>query len=226
MCWVFLLHREQDFCNFCCKPSKIKFCIEGVSVGEICNTLQDSNEGDLSPHTSQTIYFSKTNENKRSDKEAPMGEVVELESGIEPLSIIFINIRRHSVLSCWRHQMETFSALLGICARNSPVTGEFPAQRPVTQSFDAFFDLRLNKRLSKQSWGWWLETPSRPLWRHHNALSDQRYTYRQKKDPCSGSEYVTYLRLDILREQYSCSFYDTGGKRSNERFFAYTICLS
>ena len=35
------------------------------------------------------------------DKEAPMGEVVELESGIEPLSIIFINIRRHSVLSCW-----------------------------------------------------------------------------------------------------------------------------
>ena len=48
--------------------------------------------GDLSPHTSQTIYFSKTNENKRSDKEAPMGEVVELESGIEPLSIIFINI--------------------------------------------------------------------------------------------------------------------------------------
>ena len=56
-----------------------------MSVGEICNTLLDSNEGDLSPHTSQTIYFSKTNENKRSDKEAPMGEVVELESGIEPL---------------------------------------------------------------------------------------------------------------------------------------------
>ena len=43
MCRVFLLHREQDFCNFCCKPSKIKFCIEGVSVGEICNTLLDSN---------------------------------------------------------------------------------------------------------------------------------------------------------------------------------------
>ena len=101
MCRVFLLHREQDFCNFCCKPFKIKFCIEGVSVGEICNTLLDSNEGDLSPHTSQTIYFSKTNENKRSDNEAPMGEVVELDSGIEPLSIIFINISRHSVLSCW-----------------------------------------------------------------------------------------------------------------------------
>ena len=46
--------------------------------------------------------------------------------------------------------METFSALLAICAGNSPVTGEFPVQRPVTQSFDVFFDVRLNKRSSKQ----------------------------------------------------------------------------
>ena len=43
--------------------------------------------------------------------------------------------------------METFSALLAICAENSPVAGEFSAQRPVTWSFDVFFDLRLNKRL-------------------------------------------------------------------------------
>ena len=57
--------------------------------------------------------------------------------------------------SWWRHQMELFSALLAICAGNSPVPGEFPAQRPVTRSFDVFFDLRLNKRLSKQSWDWW-----------------------------------------------------------------------
>ena len=64
--------------------------------------------------------------------------------------------------------METFSALLALCAGNSPVPGEFPAQRPVTRSFDVFFDLRLNKRLSKQSWGWWFKTPSRPLWRHCN----------------------------------------------------------
>ena len=47
----------------------------------------------------------------------------------------------------WRHQMETFSALLAICAGNSPVPGEFPTQRPVTQSFDVNFDLRPNKRL-------------------------------------------------------------------------------
>ena len=39
--------------------------------------------------------------------------------------------------------METFSALLAICAGNSPVSGEFPAQRPVTRSFDVFFDVRV-----------------------------------------------------------------------------------
>ena len=49
-------------------------------------------------------------------------------------------------------------------------TGEFPTQSPVTRSFDVFFDLRPNKQLSKQSWGWWFETPSRPLWRHCNDM--------------------------------------------------------
>ena len=46
---------------------------------------------------------------------------------------------------------------------------EFPTQRPVTRSFDVFFDLRLNKQLSKQSWGWWFERLSRPLWRQCNG---------------------------------------------------------
>ena len=46
---------------------------------------------------------------------------------------------RHRIVAWWRHQMETFSALLAICAGNSPVSGEFPAQRPVTRSFDVFF---------------------------------------------------------------------------------------
>ena len=53
---------------------------------------------------------------------------------------------------------------------NSSVTGEFPAQRPVTWSFDVFFHLRLIIRLSKQSRGWWFETPSRPLWRHCDVI--------------------------------------------------------
>ena len=51
----------------------------------------------------------------------------------------------------WHHEMETLSALLALCAGNSPATGEFPAQRPVTRSFDVFIDLHLNKRFSKQS---------------------------------------------------------------------------
>ena len=48
-------------------------------------------------------------------------------------------------------------------------TGEFPSQRPVTMSSDVFFDLRLNKRSSKQSRRWWFETPSCPSWRHRSA---------------------------------------------------------
>ena len=70
----------------------------------------------------------------------------------------------------WRHQMEAFSALLSFCAGNSPVTGEFPTQRPVTRSFDVFFVLGLNQHLSKQLRRRWFETSSRSLWRHINAM--------------------------------------------------------
>ena len=66
--------------------------------------------------------------------------------------------------------MKTFPALQAVCAGNSAVTGEMPAKRPVTGSFDVFVDLHLNKRLSKRWWCWWFETPSRPLWRHCNDL--------------------------------------------------------
>ena len=57
--------------------------------------------------------------------------------------------------------MATFSVLLALGAGNSSVAGEFTTQRPVTQSCDVFFDLRLNTRLSKQWWGWYLRC-------HHN----------------------------------------------------------
>ena len=77
----------------------------------------------------------------------------------------------HHPYTWWRHQMEPFSALLVLCAGKSPVSGEFPSQRPVTRSFGVFFYLRVNKRLSKQSWGWWFETLSRSLWRHRNDAS-------------------------------------------------------
>ena len=79
--------------------------------------------------------------------------------------------------SWWRHQMEAFSTLLAICAGNSPVPGEFPAQRPVTRSFEVCFYLRLNKRFSKHSWGWWFETQSHPLWRHSNDKNTITLSY-------------------------------------------------
>ena len=69
----------------------------------------------------------------------------------------------------WRHQMGTFSALLALTEiHRSPVDSPHKGQS-MTRSFDVFFDLRLNKRLSKKkSRRCWFETPSRSLWRHCN----------------------------------------------------------
>ena len=73
----------------------------------------------------------------------------------------------HDDVIKWKH----YSALLALCAGKSLVIGEFPSQRPVTRSFDMFFDLCLNKRLIKQSWGWWCETPSQSSCRHYSVKS-------------------------------------------------------
>ena len=67
--------------------------------------------------------------------------------------------------------METVSALLSLCAGNSPVTGEFHSRRPVTRRFDVFFDVRPNKRLSKQSRRRWFDAPLCSLWRHCNDFA-------------------------------------------------------
>ena len=85
----------------------------------------------------------------------------------------------HRGWAWWRSQLEIFSALLAFVVRcsaslarfeaNSPVTGEFPSQRPLTRSFDVFFHLRLNQQLSKQWIHRWFETPSRWLWCHCNV---------------------------------------------------------
>ena len=75
-------------------------------------------------------------------------------------------------LTWWRHQMETFSALLALCAGNSPVPGELPSQRPVTWSFDVFFDQRLNKCLSKQSWDWCLRRHRA----HYDVINEFHWT--------------------------------------------------
>ena len=72
--------------------------------------------------------------------------------------------------SWWRHQMETLFASLALCERNSLITGDFSWLRPVIRSFDVFFDLHQNKRLSNPSWRRWFYTPSRPLRRHCKIL--------------------------------------------------------
>ena len=66
-----------------------------------------------------------------------------------------------------------------------PFVGEFtshqwiPSQKPVTWSFAVFFDLRLNKPLKKQSWGWWIEMPSCSLWHQYNELVSCYWYYNE-----------------------------------------------
>ena len=71
--------------------------------------------------------------------------------------------------SWWRHQMEIFSALLALCVgvHRSPVNSPHKGQWRGALMFSLI--CALNKRLSKQSWDWWFETPSRSLWRHCNV---------------------------------------------------------
>ena len=90
-------------------------------------------------------------------------------SSCELLNWCHYIVRLYKTTSTWSlHQMDTFSALLTLCEGNPLVISGFPSQRPVKRSFDVFYDVRLNKRLSKQSRRWWYETPSRSLWRHCN----------------------------------------------------------
>ena len=74
-------------------------------------------------------------------------------------------------ISWWRHQMETFSASLALCAGNSPVPVNSPHKGQWRGALIFFFDLRLNKRLSKQPRGWWFEMPSWSLWRQCNVMT-------------------------------------------------------
>ena len=98
-------------------------------------------------------------------------DIDDITCSVVVICFLWTTILSDELCAWWRHQMEIISAFLAIFARNSPVAGEFPAQRPVTRSFDVIFDQHLNKMLSKQSWGWWFETPSSPLWRHSDEYS-------------------------------------------------------
>ena len=65
----------------------------------------------------------------------------------------------------WKHFSRYWPSVRGI--HRSPVNSPHKGQWR-WWSFGVFFDLRLNKRWSKQSCSWWFEMPSRPLWRHWN----------------------------------------------------------
>ena len=99
--------------------------------------------------------------------------------------------------------METFSALLAFWADNSPVTSEFLAQRPVTRSYvDVVFHLCLNKRLSKQSWGWWfwdaIALIMKSLYWEITTVVHTLYTLASTKN--NGNQTFLYLTLFHLNQ--------------------------
>ena len=84
----------------------------------------------------------------------------------------------------------------GPLCREFTSLGEFPAQRPVTRSFDVFFDLRPNKRLSKEPWGWWFETPSWSLWRQCND------SHKEFQNSFSRVIYEAFIAMILYRNEY------------------------
>ena len=89
--------------------------------------------------------------------------------------------------------------------------GEFPTQRPVTRSFDVFFDLRLNKRLSKQPWGWWFEKPSWSLWRQCNEIVICQWSLQN-----GGHFYCLDVLINSRKPMYDNSFISSTGKSSKD----------
>ena len=103
------------------------------------------------------------------------------------------------LLSWWRHEMGTFSALLAIVhgIHRSPVNSPHKGQ---WHGALMCFDLRLNKQLSKQSWGWWFETPSHPLWCHCNVCWMIMFFYKYRK---IGRCFTCYC-MGIPKRHYLC----------------------
>ena len=82
-----------------------------------------------------------------------------------------------------------------------------PRTTPVTRSFDVFFDLCLNRRLSKQPWGWWFKTLSRPLWRHRHDMTG---CIVEMKNTHFSDHYLRHIQLKDLaipkmrKKSHSC----------------------
>ena len=87
------------------------------------------------------------------------------------LTLIFVDRK------WWRHLNGNIFRATGPLWRESTGHRWIPSQRPVTWSFDVFFDLCLDRRLSKQSRRCWFETPSRSFWRHRNKMAGYVVTW-------------------------------------------------
>ena len=119
--------------------------------------------------------------------------------------------------------METFSALLDICAGNSPVSGE----RPVTQSFDISFDLLLNKRLSKQSWGWWFETLSCPLLRQrHGSTGCSAPSWSSLPYNQHGVSHSKLICLNQCQGNYFCNKWQHRRWLMDKTTLSYALALT
>ena len=122
------------------------------------------------------------------------------------------------------------SRVTRLCEGNSPVTGEFPSQRPVTLSFDVFFDVRLNKRLSKQPRYRWFEMPWRSLWRHGDEinrhqtntnttqhetffLKETRFFFVLKSNPIQSNQFIAMSIHNMVRSIHKFT-HSNGGYRS------------
>ena len=118
-------------------------------------------------------------------------------------------------------------------------TGKFPSQRPVTRSFDVFFDLCLNKRFSKQSLGWWFETPSSSLWRYCNGqiatairewlpqvgkLSPVYFTSYSQQGNCPIASQVTFRDMSRTGQRYCLVM--RGIKQSPHLWCFYVVSLN
>ena len=119
----------------------------------------------------------------------------------------------------WRHQMETFSALLAFCGgiHRSPVNSPHKGKWRGALMFSLI--CALNKRLSKQSWGWWFETPSCSLWRHCNVFDDKSWALGQSQNGrnilgcalflcwMSPSSFFTNITINVLFHHTDYYFY-------------------
>ena len=117
---------------------------------------------------------------------SPPNEVEILQSCIKPSNwtIHVTKAKPYAYITWWRHQMETFSSLLAFWAGNSPVTGAFPAQRPVTRSL--IFSL---------IWAWindWVNNREAGDLRRHRGHYD--VTIMNTRSPCS----LAWFRMDGL----------------------------